>query len=153
MKINFGRVLLGGLVAGLILNIGEFLLNDMVLGTQMKAFFLAHKFDEPGGIFLPVALGMTFVLGIVIVWLYALIRPRLGAGPKTAIIAALIAWFGIYLYSGAINGILVGIPLSTMLIVVSRGDWLNTFWRHLSELGFTKNLKFVLGRICQNHSP
>ena len=121
MKINFGRVLLGGLVAGLILNIGEFLLNEKVLGAQMKAFFVTHKFDEPGGIFLPVAVGTTFVLGIVIVWLYALIRPRMGAGPKTAILAAFIAWFGIYLYCGTINGILFGIPLNTMLIVLVWG--------------------------------
>ena len=38
-KINLGRVLLGGLLAGLILNIGEFVLNEKVLGPQMKEFF------------------------------------------------------------------------------------------------------------------
>ena len=35
MRINFGRVLLGGLVAGLILTIGEYVLNDIVLARQM----------------------------------------------------------------------------------------------------------------------
>lgn len=120
-KINVGRVLLGGLVAGLVLNIGEFALNDMVLGAQMKAFFASHNFRDPGGSFVATAVGMTFVLGIVIVWLYALIRPRCGAGPKTAIVAALISWFGIYLYSGIINGLLFGIPLNTMLIVLVWG--------------------------------
>ncbi|MDQ1637141.1 MAG: hypothetical protein QOF62_480 [Pyrinomonadaceae bacterium] len=30
MNMNFGRVFLGGLLAGLILNIGEFLLNEKV---------------------------------------------------------------------------------------------------------------------------
>ena len=44
------------------------------------------------------AVGLTFVLGIVMVWLYALIRPRMGPGPKTAIVAALVVWFGIYVY-------------------------------------------------------
>lgn len=120
-KINFGRVLLGGLVAGLILNIGEFVLNDKVLGTQMKAFFLKHGFDDPGGNFIAIAVGLTFVLGIVVVWLYALIRPRLGAGPKTAIVAALIAWLGIYLYCGVINGLLFGIPLNAMLLILVWG--------------------------------
>ena len=120
-KINVGRVLLGGLVAGLVLNIGEYLLNDKVLSAHMKAFFANHLFKEPGRHFIAVAVGMTFVLGIVIVWLYALIRPRCGAGPKTAIIAALIAWFGIYLYSGIINGLLFGIPLNTMLMVCAWG--------------------------------
>jgi len=34
-KINFSRVLLGGLAAGIIMSIGEFLLNEMGLGSQM----------------------------------------------------------------------------------------------------------------------
>lgn len=40
-KINFGRVLLGGIVAGVILSVGEFVLNEKVLGAEMKAFFTA----------------------------------------------------------------------------------------------------------------
>jgi hypothetical protein len=68
-----------------------------------------------------VAVGSTFVLGIVMVWLYALIRSRLGAGPKTAIVAGFILWLGIYLYSGVINGMLFGIPLNMMLIVLVWG--------------------------------
>ena len=39
-NINFGRVILGGLVAGLVLNVGEFVLNDFILGAQMKSFSL-----------------------------------------------------------------------------------------------------------------
>src|SRR5215475_14608464 len=38
-KINLVRVLLGGLIAGLVLNIGEFLLNEAVLGNDMRANF------------------------------------------------------------------------------------------------------------------
>jgi hypothetical protein len=34
-KINMGRVLLGGLIAGVVLNIGEFLLNGVVLAKSM----------------------------------------------------------------------------------------------------------------------
>jgi hypothetical protein len=120
-NINFARVLLGGLVAGVILNIGEFLLNDKVLGTQMRAFMLEHKFADPGPNFLVVAVVFTFVLGIVIVLGYAAIRPRFGAGPKAAIIAALFAWFGIYFYCGLINGMIFGIPMNVMLLVFAWG--------------------------------
>jgi hypothetical protein len=120
-KINIGRAILGGLVTGLILNIGEFVLNDFVLGTQMKEFMSAHRFAEPPSTFIAVAVGLTFVLGIVIVLSYAAIRPRFGPGPKAAIIAALLAWFGIYFYSGLINGVLFGIPLGTMLMVLAWG--------------------------------
>ena len=36
-------------------------------------------------------------MGILIVWAYAAIRPRFGPGPKTAIFAGLVPWFGITL--------------------------------------------------------
>ena len=105
-----GRVVLGGLLAGLVLNIGEFFLNDFVLEPQMMEFMARHNFAEPGGNFVMVAVGLTFVMGIVIVLGYALIRPRLGPGVKTAIIAGLLAWFCAYFYCGIINGLLFGIP-------------------------------------------
>ena len=119
-KINMARVILGGLVAGLVINIGEFLLNGMVLADQMKSFMTQHNFTEPKN-FIAIAVALTFVLGIVIVLGYACIRPRLGPGVKTAIIAGLFAWFGIYFYSGIINGVLFGIPMNTMIMVIVWG--------------------------------
>ena len=41
-NINLGKVLIGGLLAGLILNVGEFLLNDVILGAHRQA-----PFDDP----------------------------------------------------------------------------------------------------------
>ena len=116
-NINTGRVILGGLVAGLVLNIGEFVLNDFVVGNQMKTFMTQHAFSEPAGSFVLIAVGLTFVMGIVLVLGYAMIRSRLGPGVKTAIIAGLFAWFGIYFYSGIIYGVLFGMPMG--LIVIS----------------------------------
>jgi hypothetical protein len=108
---NYGRVILGGLVAGLVLNVGEFLLNAVLLHNAMVDWAKQHNLPaDPGPAFLPVAIGLTFVLGIVMVWLYALIRPRLGAGPKTAIVAALLMWFGIYVYCGVIYGMILAQP-------------------------------------------
>ncbi len=120
-NINFGRVLLGGLVAGLILNIGEFVLNEKVLAAEMKDFFAKHNFHEPGTNFIATAIALTFLLGIVIVLGYAAIRPRFGAGPKTAIIAALFAWFGVYFYSGVIQGMLFGTTIGTTVIILAWG--------------------------------
>ena len=119
-NINMARVILGGLVAGLVINIGEFLLNGMVLADQMKTFMTQHNFTEPKN-FIAIAVALTFVLGIVIILGYACIRPRLGPGVKTAIIAGLFAWFGIYFYSGIINGVLLGIPMNTMIMVIVWG--------------------------------
>lgn len=106
-NINVGRVLLGGLLAGAVLNIGEFLLNGVVLAKQMAEEFRRLNLPtEPSGKFIAIAVAMTFILGIAIVYLYAAIRPRFGSGIKTAICAGLIAWFFAVLYVGVINGAL-----------------------------------------------
>ena len=103
-KINVGRVVIGGLVAGVVLNIGEGLLNAVVLANMMKQDFDRLHLPDPGtnSTFLIRVIGMTFFLGIAIVYLYAAIRPRFGAGWKAAACAGVIAWFFIYLYAGYI---------------------------------------------------
>lgn len=114
---NYGRVIPGGLVAGLILNIGEFVLNGVLLHKAMVEWARLHNFPaEPTPSFMVVAISLTFVLGIVMVWLYALIRPRMGPGPKTAIVAALVMWFGVCFYCGIINGVLLQQPTNLLLI-------------------------------------
>src|SRR3979490_3142533 len=117
-KINAGRVVLGGLAAGLILNIGEYLLNDRVLATQMAELFRKCGFPKPGTNFIVIAVVITFVLGIVIVAGYAAIRPRFGPGPKTAIIAALFAWFGVVVYPNVIYAALGFTPTNILMILL-----------------------------------
>jgi hypothetical protein len=109
-KINIGRVILSGLVAGFVLNLGEFLLNEVIFVKQMEEMARQHNVVRPGTLFILVAVVLTFLLGIMIILIYALIRQRLGAGAKTAIIAGLIGWFCVYFYSGILNGVLFGIP-------------------------------------------
>lgn len=115
-KINFTRVLLGGLVAGVVLNIGEIILNDVILGTQMKDFLRRLNVPEPGGSLVAVAVILTLVIGVVIVWVYAAMRPRLGPGPKTAICAGVIAWIFVCVYCGVINGIILQAPTNFLII-------------------------------------
>lgn len=120
-KINVGRVLLGGLAAGLVLNIGEYVLNDKILASQMTAYFAQHNFPLPTGKAIGVAVAMTFVLGIVMVLGYAAIRPRFGGGPKTAIIAGLFAWFGVYLFSNVMGAAFGFVPTSIVPLVLGWG--------------------------------
>lgn len=120
-NINTGRVVLGGLLAGLVLNVGEFLLNDYMLGIQMKDFMTRHSFSEPAGSFIAIAVGLTFVMGIVLVLGYACIRTRLGPGVKTAIIAGLFAWFAVYFYCGIIYGVLFGFSMNMIVISIVWG--------------------------------
>jgi hypothetical protein len=115
-KINFPRVILGGLVAGVVLTIGEMLLNNVILATQMKEFLDRLNVPEPGASFLTVAIILTFVIGVVIVWVYAAMRPRLGPGPKTAICAGVIAWIFVCVYCGVINGMVLQVPTNFLII-------------------------------------
>lgn len=101
--INFGRVILAGLVAGVVMNIGEWILNAVIAAKQMEAYMTQHNFPQPTGTAIGVAMALTFVLGLVMILGYAAIRPRFGPGPKTAIIAALFAWFGAVVYPNVIG--------------------------------------------------
>ena len=93
-QINMGRVILGGLVAGVVINAFELVLNLFVLADQaaaaMKALGKTADYTI-NQIATFVALG--FVIGILTVWLYAAIRPRFGAGPKTGVLAGVTVWF------------------------------------------------------------
>jgi len=120
-NINTGRVVLGGLLAGLVLNIGEVVLNDFVMGAYMKDFLARHNFAEPSTNFIIIAVGLTFVMGIVLVLGYACIRTRLGPGPKTAIIAGLFGWFGAYFYAGTIDHVIFGTPTGTIATILAFG--------------------------------
>lgn len=91
---NVKRIVLGGLLAGLVLNLLE-AIGGAVFGLE-QAWIDAQK---ALGKIIPdttaadtLFLLMGFGAGIMAVWIYAAIRPRYGAGPRTAIIAAVMVF-------------------------------------------------------------
>ena len=92
-RINTKGVVIGGLLAGLIINISESILNIPVLGAPMEAAMNARNLPPIGGSAIGVFIVGGFLLGVILVWLYAAVRPRLGPGPKTAIVSAMVVWF------------------------------------------------------------
>lgn len=91
-RINWRRVILGGLAAGLILSASEYVLHEFVLGERMQEAMVDMGLEDPTGSDMGIFVGMTFLLGILLVWLYAAIRPRFGPGPRAAIVAGLFGW-------------------------------------------------------------
>ncbi|HJU87514.1 MAG TPA: hypothetical protein VJ788_09110, partial [Gemmatimonadota bacterium] len=85
-RINWVRVIAGGLAAGVVLNLGEWLLHDVLLRERMEAAVAEMGMETPTGSDIGIFVAMTFVLGLLLVWLYAAIRPRYGPGPKAAIV-------------------------------------------------------------------
>ena len=100
-KINVTRVLLGGLLAGLVLNIGEYVLNELILKAQWSVFLAESGMGEYSVAQMAGFTIITFLFGIVLIWIYAAIRPRFGPGPKTAIIAGITMWAIGWLLIGA----------------------------------------------------
>ena len=93
-KINWNRVILGGLVAGVIINVFEYLLNAVVLAKQWASVMSGlGKTGELSGISIVVFNVWGFLLGITAVWFYAAIRPRYGPGLKTALCGGSAIWF------------------------------------------------------------
>src|SRR2546425_12235665 len=83
-KINMQKVLIGGLIAGVVLNIVDYVLYGVVLKAQMAAAMQALGKPPIAGNTILWFVFLDFVVGVFLVWLYAAIRPRYGAGPATA---------------------------------------------------------------------
>ncbi len=119
-KINGARVILGGLIAGLIINIFEFVLNGVVLEKEMTAAASALG-RQMGVAQLAMFMAWGFLTGIFAVWLYAAIRPRYGAGPKTAVTAGFAVWCLGYLLSAVTPLALKLYPPSIIAILLVVG--------------------------------
>jgi len=91
-KINVSRVIVGGLVAGLVLNVIDFVMYGMVLKADFDSALHALGRPPVSSSMIMVFVGLDFLFGIFLVWLYAAIRPRFGAGPRTAAIAGVAYW-------------------------------------------------------------
>jgi hypothetical protein len=119
-RINGSRVLLGGLVAGVVINIGEFIYNGLLTADAMANAMARFDLEgyAPGAMIIYVI--MAFVMGIFAVWLYAAMRPRFGPGPGTAIYAGLAFWIPASLFQ-TITQLGVGLWPTGLL-------WAGTAW-------------------------
>lgn len=85
--------MLGGIVAGVVINIIEGVLNAGIMANQWAATMISLNRRPTMSVKQIVAFNLWgFAAGILTVWVYAAIRPRFGAGPKTAMCAGLVIW-------------------------------------------------------------
>lgn len=87
--LNFKRIIIGGLIAGMILNLIDTPNGMFIAGPQIKLFLAEH-----GVPFNPLIPAFFFpfhlVLGMMMVWTYASIIPQFGAGRKAALYATIL---------------------------------------------------------------
>lgn len=96
--INTGKVITGGLVAGVVFNVLDFINQFLILGSDMQANATRLNIDpavmNTAGNMISWII-VDFILGFIVIWTYAAIRPRFGPGPKTAVYAALVPYLAI----------------------------------------------------------
>ena len=92
-KINVGRVILGGIVAGIVSDVLAYLVDGVLLAQRWAGELsdLGRQDFSTNQIIGFNLLGLAS--GIALIWVYAAIRPRFGAGSMTAIYAGLAVWF------------------------------------------------------------
>jgi hypothetical protein len=115
-SINWTRVILGGLLAGVVINVFESVLNGVVLAKDWEAAMGALGKPPMSGNQIAVFVVWGFLVGIFAVWLYAAIRPRYSAGPKTALCAAAVVWGLGYLLASVAPIVLNLFPVRVMVI-------------------------------------
>lgn len=100
LPIQWTRVVLGGLLAGVVINVIEYLVNGLVLAQSWS--------NALGALNRPTTFTGTevvafniwgFLIGIAAVALYAVIRDHFGPGVRSAIYAGLGIWLVAYLFS------------------------------------------------------
>jgi hypothetical protein len=88
---NLQRIVLGGLLAAVICFAGDGVVHSAVLSGSWKEIAASLNLKEHGAGFIWFV-WYDLAKGIAIVLLYALIRPRLGPGPRTALFAGALVW-------------------------------------------------------------
>ena len=121
-KINMTRVLLSGLLAGVVINAFEGLANGVLFEADwvaaMTALGKATAFSVKQIVFFNVA---GFAFGMLMMLAYAAMRPRLGAGANTAMCAGALVWTLGIAIPNSFNSIMHLFPLALMLKLTAVG--------------------------------
>lgn len=93
-RINFGRLFIGGLIATVLLFVTDGFLHENIVKQYWEFLYQGLRATPPEGHATSMVYFFIFEMGrgFGAVFLYALMRPFHGPGPKTAIFAAIAAW-------------------------------------------------------------
>lgn len=93
-NINWGRFIVGGIIASIIAFITDGLLHEFIVGADWKAVY--DNLGAPSPVENPIHMIYFAVFelgrGFIAIFLYVLMRPQFKPGPKTAALAGVVAW-------------------------------------------------------------
>lgn len=133
MGINWSKVLVGGLAAAVAMIVIGVVGNMYVIGSRMQQEMAAAAPTlprTPSAGAIAGAIVTQIVVGVLLAWLYAAMRPRFGPGAGTAARAALVVWilgFLFYLdwwHVGIMSTATYAMASVTQLVSVLVGAWI-----------------------------
>ncbi len=122
VRVGWSRVVFGGLAAGVVINVCEYVLNGVVLAQRWADALRA--LNRPGQFNLLQLGAMNlwgFLMGIAAVWLYASIRDHYGPGLRTAVYAGLAVWAIGYGFGSIPSAVMQMFPVSLVAYGVVAG--------------------------------
>ena len=93
-QINWGRLVLGSLVAAIIMFVTDGFMHEAILKSDWTAVYEGLRATQPQ----PHATSMVYFAvfelgrGFIAMMFYVTMRALFGAGPKTAVLAGIVAW-------------------------------------------------------------
>lgn len=118
--INWARVVLGGLAAGLIINVSGILLAHFALGPEYVEAFKAKMPPQPMPLMFAKHVGLRLWFGVLAVFIYAGFRPRFGPGPLAAVLAGLSVFLA--------AGLVLLLSLNDLGLLTGRRFWIAAAW-------------------------
>ena len=112
-RINWARVILGGIVAAIVSSVLEGVLGSLTRSQWEAAM---KNIKPPGGAVIAAHVLWAFVIGIATIWLYAAIRPRYGPGAATALRAGFAVWLFVHATFSLAASAMDLLPQKIMLI-------------------------------------
>ena len=95
MKINWARFAIGALVVAVICFLTDGFMHERLLESDWQSVYRGLRAVEPSHQTSSLIYFMIFEIGrgVISMFFYVLMRGCCGAGPKTAVFAAIAAWF------------------------------------------------------------
>lgn len=137
---NWRRIWSGSLVAGLVVVTVEFVVNHVVLletWHDLQRLGLMKQAIKPYAF--PIVLLQSWMIGFILTWLYVLARPRLGPGPKTALVMGSLVWFLLWVPYGITQWLWLTLPAKVGWVGVIGGlveCWVGTYlagWQYIEK--------------------
>ncbi|MBK7628684.1 MAG: hypothetical protein IPJ16_16055 [Bacteroidales bacterium] len=120
MKINVKSVITSGLIAGLLISLSAITMVP-VAGNEMDQVLESRGLPPLSTLAMLYFVVLSFIRGIFLILLYVLVKERLGAGIKTAVIVSVVFWFLTYFLSNVSLAVYGFMPVRLTVIGIIWG--------------------------------